>query len=258
MANVQTLVDSYYKWLKDNTILNSVGDYTKITTPFIDRNNDCIQLYIKQLPNGDIYLTDDGYTIDDLELSGFLFNTKRRNELLKNILFNYHIKNEDGVLSTVSSIEQFPYKKHFFIQAILAINDLYNVNKSNVASLFFDDVSDLFDNNDMLYLSNIKISGRSGFDHTIDFTLPKVKSKNINEAFIKIVNSPNKSNTENILFTWSDIKNSRKDSSDMFVILNDNNTSVKKEWLNAFKSYDVCPLLWSKKNEIIDTLRRTG
>lgn len=258
MENINTLVDSYYSWLKDNTLLTTSGEYTKITTPFLDRHNDCIELYIKQLENNKFIITDDGYTIDDLEICGFSFNTPKRKELLENILYTYHINNDSGVLSTICTTDNFPHKKHFFIQSILSINDLYYTNKSNVASLFFDDVSNFFDDNNIYYNSNMKVSGKSGFDHNIDFALAAIKKKSISEAFIKVLNSPTKSNTENILFAWNDIKDSRKDKSDMFVILNDIENKVKNDILIALESYEIKPLLWSNKDNIISSLKRTG
>ena len=33
----------------------------EITTPFLDRHNDWIQIFVEQLENGRLYLTDDGY-----------------------------------------------------------------------------------------------------------------------------------------------------------------------------------------------------
>lgn len=258
MKSINDLVDSYYTWLKDNTILTDVGEYTKITTPFMDRHNDCIELYIKQLENGDFLITDDGYTIDDLDMCGFSFNTPKRKELLDNILYTYHIKNDSGVLSTICNKSNFPHKKHFFIQSIISINDLYHVNKNNVTSLFLDDVSNFFDENNIYYNSNMKVSGRSGFDHNLDFALAPIKKKSIPEAFIKVLNSPNKSNTENILFAWNDIKDSRQNKSDMFVILNDVENKVKPDIITALKSYEIKPLLWSDKKDIITNLKRTG
>ncbi|MGX4600294.1 DUF1829 domain-containing protein [Faecalimicrobium sp. JNUCC 81] len=252
---MKELIDNYFNWLKQNTIINKVGEYTEITTPFLDRHNDCIQFYMKKTSDNNIILTDDGYVLSDLEDCGFTFNTPKRKELLNNILLNYHIRLEDGCLTTFTDITNFPSRKHFYIQGIMSINDLYATNKSNVSSLFAEDFVDFLDNNDIGYNENVKLTGQSGFDHNIDYMLAGLKKKNIPEKYLKVINNPNKSNTESTLFTWSDLQNSRKKDNRMYVILNDTNTEVKPEILSAYKTYNIKPLLWSDKNEILSNLK---
>ena len=66
---IQKPLDNYLVWLKDKTALREVGRWVEITTPYLDRHNDYIQIYASKA-NGDFVLTDDGYTIDDIEQSG--------------------------------------------------------------------------------------------------------------------------------------------------------------------------------------------
>lgn len=42
VEQVQTMVDEYCRWLKDETTLKSVakGEWVEITTPMLDRHND--------------------------------------------------------------------------------------------------------------------------------------------------------------------------------------------------------------------------
>ena len=79
---VQSLLDRYWKWLRDETTLRQIGDWVEITTPYLDRHNDCLQIYAKRR-DGAFVLTDDGYTVDDLEQSGCALNTPRRQDLLR-------------------------------------------------------------------------------------------------------------------------------------------------------------------------------
>lgn len=66
MTNVEEirgLVDQYRIWLRDRTTLRSVHqNWVEITTPFLDRHNDYIQLYAKR-EDGGVRLTDDGHTM---------------------------------------------------------------------------------------------------------------------------------------------------------------------------------------------------
>lgn len=41
IGEVQSLLDQYWIWLRDRTSLREIGDWTEITTPYLDRHNDC-------------------------------------------------------------------------------------------------------------------------------------------------------------------------------------------------------------------------
>ena len=50
---IRKLIDEYTAWLKDKTALRQVGDWIEITTPYLDRHNDYIQIYVKR-ENGNL------------------------------------------------------------------------------------------------------------------------------------------------------------------------------------------------------------
>ncbi len=73
---IERLLSDYRAWLKDKTILREVnGSWVEITTPYLDRHNDALQIYARG-ENGAYVLTDDSYTIHDLEASGCNLNTR--------------------------------------------------------------------------------------------------------------------------------------------------------------------------------------
>ena len=45
-ANAAKLVDNYYSWLRERTQLKDLDRAVEITTPFLDRHNDYIQIYL--------------------------------------------------------------------------------------------------------------------------------------------------------------------------------------------------------------------
>jgi len=61
---IQVLIDKYYGWLKDKTVLKDIRDWVEITTPYLDRHKDYLQIYTKKT-DGHYLLTDDGYIILD-------------------------------------------------------------------------------------------------------------------------------------------------------------------------------------------------
>ena len=81
-ADMDNLINSYVGWIKERTSFRSIDDWVEITTPFLDIHNDHIQIYVQETKDGYL-LTDDGYTISDLEISGCVLNTPKRKALLE-------------------------------------------------------------------------------------------------------------------------------------------------------------------------------
>jgi hypothetical protein len=118
----------YTDWLRSNIKLNNIGEYTEITTPFLDRHNDFIQFYIQQ--NGDKFiLTDDGYTLADLEISGLNINSERREEILRTIINGFGVKLEKGELIAEANKYNFPQKQHLLIHTSLYFPLKYHFSK---------------------------------------------------------------------------------------------------------------------------------
>ena len=73
--DIKAYHDSYLAWLKDKTCLKNIGDdIVEITTPHLDRHNDYLQFYVQKTKDG-LMFNDGGYVLDDLEVSGVVFNT---------------------------------------------------------------------------------------------------------------------------------------------------------------------------------------
>lgn len=60
MEEIKSLIFQYTEWLRSKTALRQVDDWVEITTPYLDRHNDYLQIYA-QKQNGSYILTDDGY-----------------------------------------------------------------------------------------------------------------------------------------------------------------------------------------------------
>src|SRR5690606_18364194 len=93
------IIEEYLKWIKDNTIVKTIdeGKVCSISTPFLDRHNDHLDIYIVS-NDGYFTLTDDGYTISDLKMSGFEINTPKRENILKTTLSGFGVKVKDEEL----------------------------------------------------------------------------------------------------------------------------------------------------------------
>jgi len=123
--DIRSLLDQYTKWLRDKTSLRQISDWIEISTPYLDRHNDCLQIYAKR-QNGGYLLTDDGYIIEDLQQSGCKLGAGKRQALLNMTLNGFGVRLNDGRLEIQASPDNFAVRKHNLVQAMLAVNDLFN------------------------------------------------------------------------------------------------------------------------------------
>lgn len=251
MEEITTLVQRYRSWLKDKTALREIGDHIEITTPFLDRHNDMIQIYARK-ENGGFLLTDDGQTIDDLAMSGCLLDTPKRQDLLKVALAGFGVGVNDGKLFVHANEDNFPLKKHNLIQAMLAVNDLFYLAQPYVASVFLEDVAAWLEQLEVRYMPSVKFTGKSGYDHMFDFAIPK--SKQGPERLLRAINNPTKDTAQALVFSWVDTRNVRPPESKAYAILNDRERHVPSSVEEALLSYEVVPVPWSKRESVQEAL----
>jgi len=251
IADVQRLIDSYADWLKDKSQLREVDEWVEITTPYLDRHNDCLQIYAK--PQGDGYLlSDDGYVISDLEQSGCKLDSPKRQELLLMTLNGFGVKQNAGAIEVHASRSNFPLRKHNLVQAMLAVNDMFCMAVPTVASLFIEDVQAWRDEKEVRYTPNVKFTGKSGYDHVFDFVIPKFKSHP--ERIIKAINRPSSDSAKSLVFSWMDTKDVRQPEAKAFALLNDTEHRVPDTVTEALANYSVTPILWGQRDLVLEEL----
>jgi hypothetical protein len=242
--NIQDYINSYAEWLKSEISFTKIGEYYEINTPFLDNDNDYLQFYVKQ--DGDeLFFTDDGFTINSLEMTGFVLTSNRKKQLLL-ILSQYGVQLNKKELFLKAPAKQFAQKKHAFTQCLMRVSDMYMTSRSRVNSYFLEDIQTFFQQNDIFCMENVQFTGRSGFYHNYDFAIQR--SKNKPERLCLAINNPSKATMGNALFAWEDTKPSRKKDSRLVVFLNDSN-GIGKGIEDGFENYDVSPIRWSQRLE---------
>ncbi len=250
---IDRLLNDYRAWLKDKTTLREVnGSWVEITTPYLDRHNDALQIYARA-ENGSYILTDDSYTVRDLEASGCSLNTDKRKELLKMTLNGFGVQIINEALEVRTSPENFPSRKHNLIQAILAVNDLFYLASPIVESLFFEDVVTWLDESEIRYTPKPKFTGTSGFDHLFHFVIPKSPRKEP-ERIIQAINKPTRDSAEAFIYAWNDTREVRPPESKAYAVLNDAEHSVSGGVLDAFRNYNIEPVVFSRRAAFVPEL----
>jgi hypothetical protein len=244
IQEVQQLLDEYYSWLKDKTALRQVDKWVEITTPYLDRHNDYIQIYAKK-ENGGYVLTDDGYTIGDLERGGCKLQSPKRQDLLRMTLNGFGVQQHEDRLEVHATPDNFAMRKHNLVQSLLAVNDIFYLATPMVASLFYEDVATWLDLLEIRYTPRVKFTGKTGFDHLFDFVIPK--SKREPERLIQTINKPSRDTSQALIWSWIDTREVRPPDSQAFALLNDLEQPVSSAVTDALSNYEVQPILWSQR-----------
>ena len=251
IGEIQKLLDDYMAWLKDKTTLRQIENWVEITTPYLDRHNDYLQIYAKKENNG-FLLTDDGYTIVDLEQSGCKLQSPKRQDLLKMTLNGFGVQLQNNMLEVHAANDNFALRKHNLLQAMLAVNDMFYLAVPMVASLFYEDVVAWLDLHEVRYTPKVKFTGKTGYDHLFDFVIPKSRLQP--ERILQTINRPNRDTAQAVAFSWIDTKEVRPPDSKAYAILNDSEQSISSAVVDALRSYDVKPIPWSAREDVREEL----
>ena len=248
---MQSFREEYLSWLRENTTLRGVDEWVEITTPFLDRHNDCMQIYVKPAEGGYI-LTDHGYTIDDLEFCGCKLDTPTRKELLTVALNSFGVKRIGNALKVEATLEDFALQKQNLLQAMLAVNDLHYTSRSNVARAFAEDVALWLQESDIHFQRNVEFAGKSGLNVRYDFVIPK-NGLHSNLVLWGIGN-PSLESAKKTVFDWRDTQDARDERYVPYVAMDDVNRRVSDNVKNVFLNYGMKPVLWSQRESVREEL----
>ena len=242
-------VDSYYDWLRSKTHLPAEGNngWNFISTPFLGLFNDTLEIYAKKQDDS-IILSDDGKTLHDLELMGVSFSHKTRKEMLKRVLLNYDITENQGELIVQTQEAGFPQRKHDLLQAMLEIGDLQVLTKHTVAKVFKEDVRAYLDEQEIVYTPQFISRGSVGIEFTFDFHVAYREK----EIVLKCFNGINKTSLSSFLFMWGDIRPARQKLTGKEVlglaVVNDEDKTIRHDFLNALGSGGAGHIKWQDRH----------
>ena len=229
MMNTKLNIDfgkTYVDWLKQNIEQYRLNDNTfRLTLPFLDRN--------------------------DLELGGFDFvNSNRRMYILEYIIASYGVtKTNNNELTVNCTSNDLPLKKHMLAQCMIKVSDMFYLSRSNVQSVFLDDVQKFLDVNDVRYVDNIYLTGKSKLTTHYDFAI--ARSKKSSERFIKVVNNMDLNSARNIIFAWNDTKDMRQHEAKLYTFIQNVDKKVSSDAIGALKEYNINPALWTDRDKYI-------
>ena len=224
---IQALLDQYWEWLRDKTTLRRMNGWVEITTPYLDRHNDRLQIYAMRRGSGYV-LADGGYVLDDLEQSGCKIDGGRREALLTMTLNGFGVQ-RSGESAPGQCIEKQLRASEAQSRAGPCLPSTTCSTWRSPWSLtsFYEDVANWLDVSNVRYTPNVKFTGASGYDHLFQFVIPK--SAEQPERILHPINRPNRDRAQAMAFSWIDTKDVRPSESRAYAILNDSEARVSGE-----------------------------
>jgi hypothetical protein len=124
---IKKLLRNYSKFFGYEVIIKKVNNGTvSITTPFLDKNNDYIQVYIKTYLEL-LEITDNHKYLSFKDFPAWELWRSFKSKELDNILEKYKVRIVSGEIVNhcfLSNLEELPLKLHNLISAIIEINAL--------------------------------------------------------------------------------------------------------------------------------------
>lgn len=247
----ESFLEKHIRWLAARFTSENLGECEVITTPYMDRHNDCLQIYLRR-ENGNLIITDEGYIMDDLKASGCVLDTPKRQDLLKLALNGFDIKLQEDALFATAQEANVSAKAHNLLQCMLAVNDLFYVAQPVTMALFRETVETWFATKNIDYSPGIKLTGKSGLQHSFDFEIPKSKDKP--QRIVKAMGSPTNQGAKNVIFAWLDTEKVRESDSTAYVFLNDLDKKKLGSISLIMNKYDIKTIPWSKHEMYLDEL----
>lgn len=249
MLNTQRYIHDYIEWLKTELTIEPLekNGWTKLLTPFLDRHNDSIAVYIKEV-DSKLTITDDAYTMYDIETSGFNI-TGNRKEIIDKICRGFAVTLNKNEITIETNIDELPININRVIQTMLAIGDLSYLSKSNVRNLFFEDVKNWFDDNFIKYQPKYRVKG-SSYEYDFDFYVPA--NNGVLPRIIETEKNPNKNNIEHIMFRYIDIEKSSDELSNVgkTILCHENGVKLNNDSVSMGQFYGIDILSWNNKPAI--------
>lgn len=250
--NSQKYIQTYLDWLKKQYSYKKIDEVMEITTPLTNSIGDNLRIYLEKTSNNKIRLSDDGVTLEDLELMGIDISSKTREDILRNVLTQYKIAidDTDNTLYIDGSDEDFSLMKFNLVNAMQKINDLVFTKKSTVDNLFFDEAFDFFKKNNFRGIKNSSFLGSSGVGHQINYAIPESDKSPMN-----LIELQNKSVSKQSImlkgFIYNDIKENSDYKNTEFNIIYNSTSKLSNDVNKLAQSANISLISWKDKNKVL-------
>ncbi|WP_426355854.1 DUF1828 domain-containing protein [Latilactobacillus sakei] len=257
---IKSIANNWSSWMTGQTNFKRLNNNKiQVITPFIDNFGDGILFNIISKENDIYQVTDEGYTIWNLTSNGINVKSKQSNRwrILLSIItpYNFKIGMNDTIFKLVKKSE-LSQTITDFIQVLINVSDIAFMNRTNTASVFFDDVRDYFNErrSDYSFLNTIYADGKTSQKYKFEYLFtPKPNEFKLT----KMYNTLSKNSMEAIIGIWSDTSGFRENNygtNSSFNILINGISDKEKPFIDGLLSHEIDVIDFQNKNEVKDKL----
>ena len=274
----RSVVDQYLGWVRQELSVQLRGEGCEINTPFLDRHRDQLQIYAISR-NGQIVLTDDGYTVSELTTAGIEMKSSAVRQNVEALVRGSHVRFQGNELTTEATPDTIGERVQSFLQAMLALNTLSVISTSRPimssleghikerppfieppertsspvsAEIFEAGIEHFFAQSGIKHKRAEVLHGHSGLSYSVDFVIPQTEQRPL--RYIKLILKPSKIALRPILLMVLDTRESRPRDSRFYVFLNDVGREISGQLLEPLQSYGVAAIRWTEREEHVQEL----
>lgn len=249
---------NWTNWISKQTQFKRLDQHTiQVLTSFVDAFDDGILFNIVSSDDGKYLITDNGYTIWNLETNGINVSKRgsNRNRILNSIVkpYSFSISSNSKTIEKKNlSIDELPQAITDFVQVLINVSDIAFMNRTNTASIFMDDAHNYFANrkDEYNFFTNSIILGKTNQQYRFDFNfMPKHQEFKLT----KMYNTLSKNTMEAIIGIYSDtldyiLENFGKKAS-MNILVN-GTTAKEKDYVSGLQEHNINVIDYQNKTEV--------
>jgi hypothetical protein len=251
--NCQEAIESYIASLKEGFSCIPTENKLRIITPYLYPDNDLIEIFVEELPSGQIRVTDLAETLRHLHSRGFdVFESPKRKFMVETIASRTGVEIFQGQLVKIGDVSQLGTILFDVIVTARGVSDLIYTSKTFEPATFLEEVEGFLKNSQIPVEPRVKLLGISGRSYTIHFRVTIGRPRFL-QTLSPVAVAGLKPKVDATVRMWVDI-NHELTPEQKVTILND----VDFEW----RPYDINILgrlstvkYWTRKEDLLTTLR---
>jgi hypothetical protein len=251
--NCEQVVRQYLEQIRANFVCETQGSRLKIITPYVYPDNDLVEVYVEELPEGRVRVSDLGETTRHLHTQGFdVFASTKRKFLADTAASRMGVTFEGAAISKEGSAEEIGSILFDVIIAARAVADLIYTSRTYEPAPFVEEVADFLTANHFNFERKVPVRGTSGRQYRITF---RVESRFLLEPLTAEFERALKPRVDAIVRKWVDINQNQ--GIRKLTVLNDSDYAWPEPDKIILKRFSQV-FLWSDKEQLASAMRTQG
>lgn len=232
----------------------------QVSTPYTDSFGDGLVFNVVADDHNKYTLTDEGYTIWNLQNNGV--NLKQKNSNRWRILLsiikpdNFMVGQKDEIFKTDLLKKDLPQAITDFVQILINVSDIAYMNRTNTAGIFFDDAKNYFyaRRTQFSFIPSIYTDGKSNLKYKFEYLFTTEPN---NFKLTKLYNTLSKNSMDAIIGIWSDTVNATKENygnNTTFNVLLNGISDTEQPFIEGLQQHDIRVIDFQNKNQVNEQL----